>query len=411
MKRIKNLIIIILVASPFLCLGQSLEYYQKTAAENNPGLKASFNEFKAAMEMVSQVSSLPDPTLSFGYFISPVETRVGPQQAKFSLSQMFPWFGTLEARGNAAALMAEAKYQRFLDARNELYYQVADAYYPLYELEEQLRLQRENLDILQSFMTLAQRKYENNQSTMVDVLRVDIMINDAETDISILVDQRMPLVSRFNQQLNREATDPVSVVDTVTADLLPEGYRKDSLLVGHPLLEELGLKAEAMEEQEKAAIRDGLPSFGLGLDYVLVGDRPAIDIPDNGQDVLMPMLSMSLPMFRGKYKAARQEAQFMQEAYRNRHQETANRLTSAYEMAWFELEKNRQNIELYRAQITEAQQALDLLFAAYANNGNDFEEVLRMQQQLLKYEMLQATALAKYQAAEAQLDYITAKTN
>lgn len=409
MKLIKNVIILLVMALPLWAWGQDLEDYQKIAAENNPGLQGRYKEFKAALEKVPQVSSLPDPTLSFGYFISPVETRVGPQQAKFSLSQMFPWFGTLEAQGNAAALMAQAKYQSFIDARNKLYYHVADAYYPLYELDEQLRLQRENLEILESFMTLAQSKYENNQSSMVDVLRVDIMIKDARTNIDILEDKRQPLLTRFNNQLNRDASETVSIVDTINVSPLPDGYRRDSLLINHPLLEELSLKEEAMKEQEKAAIRKGLPSFGLGLDYVLVGERTDMDLADNGQDVVMPMLTMSLPIFRGKYKAAKEEARIMQEAYRDMRQEMANNLGSAYEMVWFEMEKQRQNLDLYREQIDETSQALNLLFTSYSNNGNDFEEVLRMQQQLLKYQMIQATSLSEYKIAEAKLNYITSK--
>ena len=409
MKLIKNVIILLVMALPLWAWGQDLEDYQKIAAENNPGLQGRYKEFKAALEKVPQVSSLPDPTLSFGYFISPVETRVGPQQAKFSLSQMFPWFGTLEAQGNAAALMAQAKYQSFIDARNKLYYHVADAYYPLYELDEQLRLQRENLEILESFMTLAQSKYENNQSSMVDVLRVDIMIKDARTNIDILEDKRQPLLTRFNNQLNRDASETVSIVDTINVSPLPDGYRRDSLLINHPLLEELSLKEEAMKEQEKAAIRKGLPSFGLGLDYVLVGERTDMDLADNGQDALMPMVTVSLPIFRGKYKAAKEEARIMQEAYRDMRQEMANNLGSAYEMVWFEMEKQRQNLDLYREQIDETSQALNLLFTSYSNNGNDFEEVLRMQQQLLKYQMMQATSLSEYKIAEAKLNYITSK--
>lgn len=409
MKLIKNVIILLVMALPLWAWGQDLEDYQKIAAENNPGLQGRYKEFKAALEKVPQVSSLPDPTLSFGYFISPVETRVGPQQVKFSLSQMFPWFGTLEAQGNAAALMAQAKYQSFIDARNKLFYQVADAYYPLYELDEQLRLQRENLEILESFMTLAQSKYENNQSSMVDVLRVDIMIKDARTNIDILEDKRQPLLTRFNNQLNRDASETVSIVDTINVSPLPDGYRRDSLLINHPLLEELSLKEEAMKEQEKAAIRKGLPSFGLGLDYVLVGERTDMDLADNGQDVVIPMLTMSLPIFRGKYKAAKEEARIMQEAYRDMRQEMVNNLGSAYEMVWFEMEKQRQNLDLYREQIDETGQALNLLFTSYSNNGNDFEEVLRMQQQLLKYQMMKATSLSEYKIAEAKLNYITSK--
>src|SRR6056297_2750922 len=135
MKYIIN-IILVLGTGLLTSQAQTLETYFKIAAENNPGLKAKYMEYEIAMEKIPQVSSLPDPSFSFGFFISPVETRVGPQRAKFSLSQMFPWFGTLKARGDAAAFMAEAKFQAFINERNRLLYKVSAAYYPLYELEK-----------------------------------------------------------------------------------------------------------------------------------------------------------------------------------------------------------------------------------------------------------------------------------
>src|SRR6056297_447338 len=108
----------ILLIFPTFSQAQSLEDYFQVAAENNPQLQASYNEYQAALQRIPQVNALPDPEFSFGYFISPVETRLGPQQAKFSLSQMFPWFGTLEARGDAASLQAESKFQSFINQRN-----------------------------------------------------------------------------------------------------------------------------------------------------------------------------------------------------------------------------------------------------------------------------------------------------
>ena len=90
----RKLIIIFILFFAYNAKGQSLNDYYTIAAENNPELKAKYKEFEAAMQKIPQVSSLPDPNLSMGYFISPVETRLGPQNVRLSLSQMFPWFGT-----------------------------------------------------------------------------------------------------------------------------------------------------------------------------------------------------------------------------------------------------------------------------------------------------------------------------
>ncbi len=408
----KKYIIITVITLGFSILAnaQSLDEYFKIAAENNPGLQAKYKSFEAAMERVAQVSSLPDPNLSFGYFISPVETRVGPQRARFSLTQMFPWFGTLKAQEDVATLMAEAKYQEFLDARNKLLYQVAAAYYPLYELKRLVEIENENISILSSYKDIASVKFQNGKGAMVDVLRVDIMLKDAATNLSILEQKKKPLETRFNKLLNRQEADTIIVQDSLYVENLPVTYRRDSLLTSNSLLDELDLKIKASEAQELAATKQGMPKIGVGLDYVIVGQRTDMYVPDNGQDVLMPMVTMSLPIFRGKYKAARKEAQLMQESYALQKEDAVNRLTSTYEMIWFEIQKQLDQIILYEEQIMTSQQSLNLLFTAYGNSGKDFEEVLRMQQQILKYQKMKATALSDYNIAIAELDYITAKT-
>tara|TARA_R100001132_G_C3265477_1_gene88484 strand:+ start:81 stop:1265 length:1185 start_codon:yes stop_codon:yes gene_type:complete len=388
---------------------QTLEEYFKIAAENNPGLLSQYKEFEAVLQKVPQVSTLPDPSLSFGYFVSPVETRVGPQKARFSLTQMFPWFGTLKAQGDAAALMAEAKYQSFLDARNKLYFEVSAAYYPLYELQEWIKIEERNIAILESYKTISNSKFKNGVGTLVDVLRVDIFLKESQTNLEILKKKERPLLTTFNKLLNRGEFEPVSISETLEIDMLSFDNGKDSLLVDHPLLNSLELKVKAVEASERAAIKQGFPKIGLGLDYVMVDKRTDMVVPDNGKDVLMPMVTLSLPIFRKKYKAAVKEAQLMQESYSLQKTEMTNSLLSNYEMAFFDIEQQTALVSLFDEQITESEQALNLLFTSYGNSGKDFEEVLRMQQQLLTYDKLKITALKQYKIALAKLNYITAK--
>ena len=213
MKKIL-FIIIILISGINTVRTQTLDSYLEMAAKNNPGLQSKYKEFEAALQKIPQVNALPDPLFSFGYFISPVETRVGPQRAKFSLSQMFPWLGTLKAKGDAAALMAAAKYQSFLETRNKLYFDVAAAYYPLYALQQLQEIERKNIEILESYKSIATGKFENGAAPMVDVLRVDIMLKDAQTNIEILNEKEQALVSAFNNLLNRDENEDVVVTDT-----------------------------------------------------------------------------------------------------------------------------------------------------------------------------------------------------
>ena len=389
--------------------GQSLEAYFKIAAENNPGLQAVYKEYEAALQKVPQVNSIPDPVLSFGYFLSPAETRVGPQQARFSLTQMFPWFGTLKARGDAAALMAEAKFESFMEARNKLYLQVASAYYPLYELRTWMRIEEENIRILESYKNIATRKFENGTASMVDVLRAQIMLNEAQTNVEILKDQQVALETTFNNLLNRPVDEEVFTSDTLIAEALPADLQRDSLISRHPIIQGLEFKLQSSKSSEHLARMQGSPQLGIGLDYVLVGEREDLSLPDNGKDIIMPMVSISIPISRGKYNASVKEAQLMQESYAFQRQEAENTLISEYEGAWFDVQKQLQLLALYKNQIQTTEQSLNLLFTSYGNSGKEFEELLRMQQKLLQYQKMKATALVQYHLAVEKIHYLTSK--
>ncbi|SFU47589.1 Outer membrane protein TolC [Pustulibacterium marinum] len=405
----KNVITFILIFMSLLSYGQTLDEYFKIAAESNPGLLSQYKEFEAALQKVPQVSSLPDPNLSFGYFISPVETRVGAQKAKISLTQMFPWFGTLKAQGDAAVFMAESKYQSFLDAKNKLYYEVSAAYFPLYELKKWMKIEEDNIAILESYKTISNTKFKNGVGTLVDVLRVDVFLKEAQTNLGILKKKEIPLQASFNKLLNRNEFEKIEISESFEINIPQIDYLKDSLLVSHPLLNSMDLKVKAAQATERAAFKQGLPKIGIGLDYVMVDKRTDMFITDNGKDVLMPMLSVSLPIFRGKYKAAAKEAKLMQESYILQKTEISNTLKSTYEMALFDIKQQSDLVSLFDEQIIESEQVLNLLFTAYGNSGKDFEEVLRMQQQLLKYNKLKISALTQYEIAMAKLNYITAK--
>ena len=398
-----------LLLFPISLQAQSLDDYLKEASENNPNLKSSYAEFEASLKRVSQVNSLPDPTIAFGYFISPIETRVGAQQAKVSLSQMFPWFGTLKAKEDVATLQAEAKYQEFLNDKNELYYNVKKAYYPLYEIKRHIILMEDYLRILVTYKQLATTAVSNGKASMTDVIRVDIMIEDMKTDIQLLQDKLTPYSVSFNRLLNRSDSSMIVITDSLLPIEIEDHYRRDSLLASNPMLKAIDSKIEASTSMVEVAKKNGLPKFGIGLDYAFISERTDMNVPDNGKNAFMPMVSMSLPIFRGKYKSSVEEAQLMQTSLEYKKQNMENTLFSTYETTWYELEKSEQLITLYNNQMIKTEQMVDLLYVAYSNSGKDFEEVLRMQQQLLKYQIALATSNTKFHIALAQLDYITAK--
>lgn len=387
---------------------QTLEDYLLIAAENNPQVKAAYSEFEAALQEAPQVKSLPDPTLSVSAFGQMVETRLGPQEARFSLMQMFPWFGTLEARENVAELMAKAKFQAFLEARNEILLQVSSKYYELYELEQQILFQKENSDILQNYKELALSRVSAGSGALSDVLQADLLRNESLTALEVVKLKKHAVLAQFNALLDREKSEAVVVPDE--AEILPENAIFDTLVDNNPQLEELENMAASARAREELAKKEGMPNVGLGLDYVIVGERMDMAVEDNGRDAIMPMLTVSLPIFRGKYKAARKQAAFLAESYEQQQQNLANQLSAEMESAFFEVREAQAMLQLYRRQVESSEQVLNLLLSSYRNAASDFEEVLRVRQELLKYQLAVAGAEASYLTALAKIDYLSGNT-
>jgi outer membrane protein TolC len=402
-------ILIMLVSGQALSVAQSLEDYFAVAAENNPGLQAKYLEYEAAFQNIQRVTGLQDPSFSFGYFISPVETRVGPQRARFSLTQMFPWFGTLKAEGDMAALQAESLFQSFIDERNRLYYRVAAAWYSLFELYRWMGIEEENIAILESYKIQVTSKYRNGKGGMVDILRVDNMIKEALTSLEILEVKEKSLLTDFNKLLNREAEEPVNVEEELSIDPSIPGYTIADITTGNPALMALKLKIEAGKAGEELAQKQGLPKIGMGVDYVVTGERSGVAIEENGRDVLMPMVSVTIPLWRKKYNAAIKSSQLLTESSALKREEYKNSLETEYENLISSMSREQYLVRLYGEQIENAEISVKLLLEAYSGSGKEFEEVLRMQQQLLQYRKMRYSSLARYHTLVYKMNYITAK--
>ena len=409
-KSNMNRIIICLVFSlggHTLSAQADLEGYLNEASENNPGLQAQYTAFEASLERAAQVSGLPNPSLSFGYFIQPVETRVGPQRARFSLSQMFPWFGSLSAKGDAAAAMAQSRYYQFIDAREKLISEVKISYYELWQIKEVIDLERENLRILESYEDLATTRVRSGDGKLSNVYRVQMEIEETQTRIRILENQLAQQKRNFNRTLNRKAETSVELPDTLIAK---GSFLQLDSVARHPSIERFHQMEEGATYQIFAAQKSALPSFGLGVDYVIVDERSDMSVPDNGRDAIMPMISLSLPIWQKQYTAARKEAELQQLQYQLEVDDAVNRLNSQSDLSLFRLKEAEDEMQLYREEISLANKTLELTITDYTNGREDFEEILRLQQKIIQYKKQHLKAYRAYIDSLARLEYLNYRT-
>lgn len=386
---------------------QTLDEYLIIATANNPEVHAQLLRFEAAMQDVVQQSSLPDPKLALGHFISPIETRVGSQRTKISLSQSFPWFGTLKAQKNKAALLAQAEFDAYENLLGKLHKDVKTSYAQISELEHFIALEDENKRIIQTYKSISKQNYENGKGSLVDVLRADMALQASKTQVILLREKRRPLIVLFNSLLNRELEENVVVnIKGAWKEKTPIIVKS---LAEHPSLKGVDRKIDAAQWQIKIAEKQGWPNLNVGVDYAFIDARKSTILQDNGQDALMPSLGLSLPIFRKKYKAAKKKAKYLRDALQLDHQHLFNALSSSLQLAQYKLSEATHLIKLHENLIIEAEQSLRLLLSAYSSTAQNFDEVIRMQQQVIDYKKERVKAIAKYQIAVAKIEYLNSK--
>ncbi len=388
---------------------EELNDYLKIAANNNPGLKAMFSDYMAAMERVPQVGTLPDPNFAFGYFIQPVETRVGPQKATFNLAQSFPWFGLLNAKEDMTTEMAKATYETFENAKSTIFFEVKTAYYNYYFIEKAIEITKKNIAILEVFKRLSLIKIETGKASIVDELRVEMELNDLENQLALFLDSKDVLQVKFNNLLNRAVISEIIVPEVLWQDEIPLDQLNmlDEVFASNHQLKSIEHKLNAFLNQEVVAKKEGLPKFNIGLNYTIVGKNNASTASDNGKDVFMfPSIGISIPLYRKKYKALIKEAKYLQEAEISKREDKKNTLSTIYKNTYKDFNDGNRRVFLNEKQAEIAKKVLDVLITSYSTNSKDFEEVLRIERQLLKYELEHQKAITDKNAAVAFMNYL-----
>jgi len=409
MKTIyKHILLILAVAITLQAKAQEqdLSKYLKEAGENNPELRAAYHEYYAALEKVPQVGALPDPKLSFGYFISPVETRLGPQQLKFSVSQMFPWFGTLKKQEEAYAEKAKVKYQQFLSLKNEVYKKVKLKWYALYKVKEEIRITKENLDVLHSLKQITERNYETGKTEMTDVLRLDVNIREQENKLEDLREKLSTTKTEFNLLLNKNRTAKVNPPQEMSPDTFDLSFYRDSVS-NNPDLKALEHKVTSLKHQQEVAKKKGYPNISLALDYAIIGERQDMQVANSGQDVIMPMIGISIPLYRKKYDAMKKEKELQLKAVKSEKQSKTNNLSSEYKKAEEQYLDAMRKVDLYREQSNETERIYNLLETNYSSDGENFYELLKTRLMVLEFELKLEKAKANQNIAVAKLEYLT----
>ena len=386
-------------ALPRLNGRSSLSDYLAYAALNNPGLEAAFHRWKAALERIPQARALPDPRLTFGWFIREVETRVGPQQAKVGISQMFPWRGKRGLRGEVALHVARAAHARYEAAKLELFHRVRRAYWEYWYLSRTVAVSEENLKLLMQIESVARRKYTAGTAPHSAVIKAQVELGKLEDRLRALRDLRVPASARLEAALGRAPGEPLPwPKDAPGPSRIELQYEKLAAKLRERSPEIRA--ADSLAAKEKAGValarRNFYPDVGLGLDYIFTGDATMTPPPsDSGKDPIVAMFSVTLPLGREKYRAAEREAESRRAAAALGRLDRENELSAKLTRSLYGFRDAERKIDLYGdALVPKASQALEVTRKAFEADRATFLDLIDAQRTLLEFELARARAMA-----------------
>ncbi|CAM1361529.1 Outer membrane efflux protein [Tenacibaculum litoreum] len=384
---------------------QDLQEYINIALENNPEVQQFDTKYKRISEKKEEVNTFPNTEFGAGYFVSTPETRTGPQQFKLSVKQMIPFFGTITARENYVSSLADAAYQDIVVVKRKLVTSVAQSYYKLYEVKAKQKVLEENIALLETYEKLALTSVEVGKVSAVDVLRLQIRQNELAQQKEVLQETFLGMQKAFNKLLNQDVNTSISVVDSLQIPKEADKIQPSTLKL-HPELVKFDKLYTSVEKSEFLNQKDKQPMIGFGLDYVSVGKRTDMNVLDNGKDIVMPMVSLSIPIFNKKNKSISKQNKLQQEEILSQKEQRYNTLESVLYRA---VSDRKASVISYQTQLKNLEQAKNaeqILVKSYETGTIDFNDVLDIQELQLKFQTNMITSEVTYYTQSTIINYL-----
>jgi len=400
MKKIITLISILIGSTTY---SQTLKEYVEIAKTNNSNLKVKKANYQLAKEKVNEVGTYQNTNINLGVFVLTPETRVGSQLFKVGINQQLPWFGEFDAEKNVVRTLAEVKQYDIELSERDLIFQVKKAYYEIYKQLAITQILKDNKLILKTYENMALAALSNNRATMSDVLRIRVQKNELHSEMFQNINSIEVLSKNFNKLLQRKNRG-INVVDSLNVlDIMMFNQNIDK----HPSIAKINEMEKVYKAQEKLIDLYKKPKISVGLDYIMVDGYSNTNPLQNGKDILMPQISIGIPIFNKKYKSQHRQIKIQQEMLEDEVENQKNNLSIALDKAQLELDNAILTVVAAEKNKTEIQRAINVDLKAYETGILNYDKILRLQLQKIRFQLMEIEATKKAFLAKAKMEYLT----
>ncbi|MGL5681865.1 MAG: TolC family protein [Marinifilaceae bacterium] len=406
----------IILLSLFLCLsildakGQdSLRHYINTALQYNPEILSAALNYQVALEDIKQQGGWASPEVTVGVLTHPMDIMTGKEVTTLDFTQKFEWFGTLSSRKNAYSKQAGAAYQAFNKVRCSVTATVEENWYDLLSTKELIKIVNENIVFIDQLVTLAQGEMQSTTSgAYANILELQIEQSEQRAEVINLQQQASALSISFNALLNRAPTAIIVMPDSLQPDTTFYPLQMDSYLITQQNPELLANEQlqEFHDEMVKSTRRNSLPKFGLGLQYKFVDKTKRAEMmgDKNGRDIIMPMVTVALPIYRKQYNGAIEKQKLQSQIARNNYQTILNRLQSEYSQYIAQRTSSLNTIHQFEQIVQLKKQLLQIYTAEFSAGQRSMSSLIALYREILSYQRQTVLLIKTYNINTAHLN-------
>ena len=390
----------------------SLDSYTRRALEQSPALRAQYEEWRASTYEMKQARRLPEPTVSYSYFVRAVETRVGPQRHRIGISQTFPWPTRLARAADAASLAAQSAQQRYEAAALELMSRVAAAYWQIWFVERSREVQRDQQKLVEQLSGSAQARLEVGQGSLADLSQINLMLSRIADALAGLDEAERQARAELVALIGAEPGTEIPVADDAPRLLRPAEPEAELRQAAqeHPRVRSMAYLAEAETQRGRAARAERLPGFTIGADYIVTEEARMDGVEDSGKDAVSVMLGMKVPIWGGVYGAEQDEAMARSAMFHAREDAAKDAAAAELDQTLSRLNDSIRRTKLYRdTLVPQAEAVYGSVLGGYQASESTVSAMLNAQRDLLDLQLGLYRSQSEHALAWARLEAIVGR--
>jgi outer membrane protein, heavy metal efflux system len=379
------------------------------ASQSNPDILAARQAWRAATQVPSQVSTLPDPQVTVQHLsVGSPRPFAGYSNSDFAyigfgVSQDLPYPGKLKLKGEAAGRDAAISRQKLESVRRSVLQRVKEAYFQLASVQELLNVLDRNDKLLEQIEKIADARYRVGQGNQQDVLKAQIertkLLRQTTQERAMADTQQALLRKLLNRGPGSVAITAESMVET------PVNSGVEDLLANiRTANPDVAGQKEVINRQSlqvEMARKDRYPDFSVQYMWQHTAEQ--------FRDYYMASFSARIPIYRSRklnpeMTQAVEELNMSTREYESQVQSAFFDVRSQYIAA----QTASEILKIYReGLIPQALASYQSGLVAYQSGRLDFETLVAAFLDVYTFDQEYWKALADHETAVAKLEQLT----